>query len=62
MAIADLHDLAEQLHNIDEERRRNGVEDASVRISRRLIIDLVHHVDNLEKRIAALEGRPVEEE
>jgi hypothetical protein len=61
MAIADLHDLAEKLHNIDEERSLNAVENESVRTLRRLAIDLVRHVDHLEKRIAALEGRPIED-
>ncbi|QIO34653.1 hypothetical protein [Bradyrhizobium sp. 1(2017)] len=55
MAIEDLHDLAEQLHNIDEERRISAVEDQSVRISRRLAINLVRHVHQLGQRIAALE-------
>jgi hypothetical protein len=61
MAIADLHDLAEKLHNIDEERSLNAVENESVKTLRRLAIDLVRHVDYLEKRIAALEGRPIED-
>ena len=61
MAIADLHDLAEKLHNIDEERSLNAVENESVKTLRRLAIDLVRHVDHLEKRIAALEGRPIED-
>jgi hypothetical protein len=37
------------------------VENESVRVLRRLAIDLVQHVDYLEKRIAALEDRPVED-
>ncbi|MCP3409236.1 hypothetical protein [Bradyrhizobium sp. CCGB01] len=54
MAIEDLHDLAEQLHNFDEEHR-NVVENQSIRITRRLAIDLVRHVDTLGQRIASLE-------
>jgi hypothetical protein len=58
MSIEDLHDLAEKLHNIDEENRRsNAVEIESVRVSRRLLIDLVQHVDRLEERIAKLEQK-----
>jgi hypothetical protein len=62
MAIADLHDLAEKLHDIDQGKSLNAVEPESDKLTRRLIIDLVHHVDYLERRIAALEGRSVEEE
>lgn len=58
MSIEDLHDYAAKLHIIDEERRRSQIaEDASVKISRRLLIDLVRHVHHLEELIAELQGQ-----
>lgn len=57
MSIEDLHDYAVKLHIIDEERRRQIAEDASVKISRRLLIDLVRHVHHLEELIAELQGQ-----
>jgi predicted thioredoxin/glutaredoxin len=56
MAIADLHDIAEKLHRLNEERR-NVVEDDSVRLTRKLAIDLVHELDWLSQRIDALQGK-----
>jgi hypothetical protein len=47
MAITDLHDLAEKLHNIDQERSLNAVENDSIKITRRLAIDLVRHMTTL---------------
>lgn len=58
MSIEDLHGRAAKLHIIDEERRRSPTaEDASVKISRRLLIELVRHVHHLEERLAELQGQ-----
>jgi hypothetical protein len=55
MAIENLHDLNERLHNIDQAKRHNATEFDSTSVMRRLIIELVRHVERLEQRIAALE-------
>jgi hypothetical protein len=48
---------AARLHIVDEERRCSQIaEDASVKISRGLLIELVRHVHNLEELIAELQG------
>lgn len=57
MSIADLHDIAEKLHNIDQERNLNAVENESVRLTRKLAINLVRELDWLSQRIDALEGK-----
>jgi hypothetical protein len=47
---------SQKLHNVDQERRGN-VQDESVKLTRKLAIDLVHHAARLEERIAKLEGK-----
>ena len=54
MSVADLHDIAEKLHNLDQERRGN-VEDEGARLTRKLAMDLVRELDWLSQRIDALE-------
>jgi predicted thioredoxin/glutaredoxin len=58
MSMADLHDLAEKLHKIDEELRLNAVEIESVRLTRRLAMSLVREMDWLSQRMDRLEGKP----
>lgn len=55
MATQDVQDLAEMLHNIDQAKRRDATEFDSTSIMRRLIIELLHKVDRMERRIIELE-------
>jgi predicted thioredoxin/glutaredoxin len=57
MSIADLHDIAEKLHQIEQERGANAIENESVRLTRKLAINLVRELDWLSQRIDRLEGK-----
>jgi hypothetical protein len=60
MSIQDLHDLAARLHEYRENQRSHGFAGSSeeTRLLADALIQAVHEIANLARRVSTLEGPP----